>query len=164
MDGVTKAIVVLLVTWLVTYPLACLAHELGHAVAVWRRTGRRALVVVGREDARVRLGLPFCDLEFHPFIEETWCWFDSKGVTVGQLRSIARAGSLGDALLGACFALAAYLIADPGSVLFWIAVAGLVVSAIGSIVELIPTHGRAGAVSDGGQMALLRGRRGDEPA
>ena len=164
MDGATKAILVLLVTWLVTFPLACLAHELGHAIAAWRRTGRRALVVVGRDEPLVRLRLRFCDLEFHPFVEETWCWFDPKGITVGQLRSIARAGSLGDAALAACFAAAAYWIADAGSVLFWIAVAGLVVSAIGSIIELIPVRGRGGAVSDGGQMALLRGRRSDEPA
>ena len=164
MDGASKAIVVLLVTWLVSFPLACLAHELGHAIAIWRRTGRRSLVVVGREEPLLRLRLRFCDLEFHPFVEETWCWFDAKGTTVAQLRSIARAGSLGDALLAACFAVAAYLIADPGSVFFWIALAGLAVSAIGSIVELIPTHSRAGAVSDGGQIALLRGRRGDEPA
>lgn len=163
MDGATKAILVALVTWLVTFPLACLAHELGHAVAIWRRTGRRALVVVGREEPMLRLRLRFCDLEFHPIVEETWCWFDPKGLTVGQLRSIARAGSLGDAALAACFAAAAYPIADPGSVLFWIASAGLVVSAIGSILELIPVRGRPGQVSDGGQMALLRGRRSDEP-
>ena len=164
MDGVTKATVVLLVTWLVTFPLACLAHELGHAIAVWRRTGRRALVLVGREEPLVRLRLRFCELEFHPFVEETWCWFDSKGITVGQLRSIARAGPLGDAALAACFAIAAYLIAAPDSVLFWIAVAGVAVRAVGSMLELVPTRARADAVSDGGQMALLRGRRGDEPA
>ena len=164
MDGATKAILVLLVTWLVSFPLTCLAHELGHAVAVRRRTGRRALVVVGREDPLLRLRLGFCDLEFHPIVEETWCWFDPKGVTVGELRSIARAGSFGDALLAACFAGLAYWVADPGSVLFWIAVAGLVVSAFGAIVELIPARGHGGAVSDGGQMARLRGRRHDEPA
>jgi hypothetical protein len=66
--------------------------------------------------------------------------------------------------IAVCFAAAAYWIADSGSVLFWIAVAGLVVSSIGSMVELIPTRGHASAVSAGGQMAELRGRRGDEPA
>jgi hypothetical protein len=162
MDGTTKVLVVLLVTWLVTFPLACLAHELGHAIAVWRRTGRRALVVVGRDEPLLRLHLRFCELHFHPFVEQTWCWFDPKGITVGQLRSIARAGSLGDAVLALCFAVAAYAIGDSGSVLFWIAAAGLVVSGIGSIIELIPTRAHAGAVSDGGQMASLRGRSSDE--
>jgi hypothetical protein len=164
MEATTTVTLVLLVTWLVTYPLACLAHELGHALSVWRRTGRRSLVVVGRDEPLVRLRLRFCDLEFHPLVEETWCWFDSKDLTVGQLRAIARAGSLGDTLLAICFAVAAYAIGDPGSLLFWIAVAGLVVSGIGSIIELIPTRTHAGAVSDGGQMARLRGRGSDELA
>lgn len=163
MDGTTKVLVVLLVTWLVTVPLTCLAHELGHALAIWRRTGRRSLVVVGGERPLLRLRLPFCELEFHPLVEEAWCWFDSKGVTVDQARSIARAGSLADAALTGCFAIIAYAIGDPESVWFWLSAVGFVLSGLSSILELIPIS-RPGQISDGGYMAKLRGRRGDEPA
>ena len=163
MDGTTKVILVLLVTWLVTLPLACLVHELGHALTAWRYTGRRSLVVVGGERSLLRLRLPFCELDFHPLIEEAWCWFDAKGLTVDQARAVARAGSLADAAMMLVWAGVAYAIGDAGSVLFWVAALGFTLSALSSIVELIPIS-RPGQLSDGGQLTRLRGRRGDEPA
>jgi len=161
MDGTTKVILVLLVSWLATLPLACLVHELGHALSAWRRTGRRSLVVVGGERTLVRLRLPFCELEFNPLIEEAWCWFDAKDLTVDQARSVARAGSLADTAMMLLWAAIAYAIGDPDSVWFWIAALGFGLSAVSSIFELIPIS-RPGQLSDGGQLARLRGRRGDE--
>ena len=163
MDGTTKVLAVLFVTWLVTVPVGCLAHELAHAFAIWRRTGRRSFVTVGRETPLLEVRMSFCDLHFHPLVEEAWCWFDSRGTTVDQARSIARAGSLADAVMMLCLAAIAYAVGDPESVWFWIAAVGFVLCGASSIFELIPIN-RPGQVSDGGYMMGLRGRRGDEPA
>jgi membrane-associated protease RseP (regulator of RpoE activity) len=144
----------LLLGIVVTGPLIVLAHEVGHAIVARRHTGRPVLIEVGRGPALTLVSRGYVAVRLRLF---PWaggrCFFSPIGLTVAQERAILAAGPWATAALALVLALAAYLIDDPDSLLYWMTLGGFADSMIAAIYNLWP--GKVG--SDGHHLMLLHG-------
>lgn len=131
-----EVLFVLLVTRFISVPLLVVVHELGHAAAV-ARAGQRPVVVIGRGAPIFVRDFRRFDLLLHPGVAIDYfrirredeepadthiarCAYSSVGMTVRQLRSIAKSGPRASVLAGLLLAEIAWLIGDPASMTFWI--------------------------------------------
>jgi hypothetical protein len=141
-------------------PLEVLCHELGHAHAALR-AGRRPTVRVGRQPAPLQRRFRHLDLHFNPRLNLSGgslggtCEWDSRGLTVAQLRRILSAGPHVSATVGVVCGLLAYLLAGV-PLLFWSLAFTSVASLGDAAVNLLPITG-ATINSDGAEMAKLQG-------
>jgi hypothetical protein len=144
-------------------PLIVLTHELGHALAVIR-AGKRPIVQVGVQPARISCRLRRLELHFNPrmrledrnpaFLGS--CRYDRSGLTVAQLRRIHAAGPRASVATGVVFAVLAYLLTEADPFVYW-SVAGAAFLAFAvAMLNLLPSYGGR-FTSDGANIAKLRG-------
>jgi hypothetical protein len=175
---VLKLLAVLLITRFVTVPLLVVVHELGHAAAV-ARAGQRPVVVIGRRAPIFVRDFRRFDLLLHPGVAIDYfrirdededevadthiarCAYSSVGMTVRQLRSIAKSGPRASILAGLVLAEVAYLIGDPTSMVFWLVTLGSAFAWYEGITTLIAFE-PGGLPSDGARIEELRGLDDDE--
>ena len=172
-----ESFIVLLVTRFITVPLLVVVHELGHAAAV-ARAGHRPVVVIGRRAPIFVRDFRRFDLLLHPGIAIDYfrirdedeepsdthiarCAYSPIGMTVRELRSIAKSGPRASILAGLVLAEVAYLIGDPLSMVFWIVTLGSAFAWYEGITTLIAFEPN-GLPSDGARIEELRGLEDDE--
>ncbi len=165
-DSVLLALVIL--TW-VMVPILGLVHELGHAAAVIR-AGKRPVVIIGQTPALIIHRFRKFDLHIHPQVgldqlrtplreipESVYeCWFDARGLTVGQLRSIYSAGPHASILAAMLFTIVVWF-APVGSLLFMVAAPTAVFAWIVGLANLIPIRPGGRVLTDGAKMAQIQG-------
>jgi len=146
---------------LVSVPLACLVHELGHAFCYTRIAGRRAIVYVGQRPGLVVLRLKGVELHFDPRLGNPTrgrpeCLTDPRGMTASQLRQVFWGGPIATALLGLAFlAFAVSAVRNPTDWLFLSTATSCLVCFAFVIEDLIPSRSEDGPLSDGGKLKLL---------
>ncbi len=167
-----EVLFVVVVTRFVSVPLLVVVHELGHAAAV-ARTGQRPVVVIGRRPPIFVRDFRRFDLLLHPGIAVDYfrirredeepadthiarCAYSSIGMTVRQLRSIAKAGPRASLLAGLVLAEVAYLVGEPVSIWFWIVALASAFAWYEGITTSIAFE-PGGLPSDGARIEQLRG-------
>jgi hypothetical protein len=140
-------------------PLVSLAHELGHAAAAVRLTGRTARVQIGDDESALHVVLGRIDVWVNPRGGEPFCVFQTAGASPRDHALISLAGPAASALCFAVLAAAAVLLHDGPALVLGCAVLGTAI-ALNGVLNAVPGGDEIGPNDGASALEMIRRHRG----